>query len=488
MSLRRFVSVLLLAAVAVWLPSPVSAQESVLGEDAEKPIKIGAEVFGGYSGYRIGGTIDGVQVPDFKSGWAGQFILNFGRWAGLVGDVSGHYAQSSSAYDLTFGPRLQLPVGHFRPFVEARAGGQHLSPKGFPSGNKPAYIFGGGVDIKISSAFSIRPIDLSYIYTSYSVLPTSLRPKYSFNGFIAQAGLVYTLKRSPSEGEVLASCTVEPSIVDPGVPVKIGVTPKGFLPKRKLRYLYATSGGTISGSTPTESIDTTGIGPGAYTITAKVVDDGRGKHQQTASCRAQFSINTPPTPPPTVAVEQPKPTSSPVPAKQHDDAPATAEAVHTPLKVNAPEPSRFGIIEFNRNAKRPSRVDNEAKAQLDRYADALAARPDVGAVLVGRAAAKGGNVSKHVLSVASRRAMNTKDYMVKEKGIDSGRIEPRAGRGDGQITELWILPAATIFPAEGTSVVVEEDRTKTVPPIALTARSAHKKAHKRTHKRHKTVR
>jgi outer membrane protein OmpA-like peptidoglycan-associated protein len=482
------VSVLLLAAVAVWLPSPVFAQESLLGEDAEKPIKIGAEVFGGYSGYRIGGTIDGVQVPDFKSGWAGQFILNFGHWAGLVGDVSGHYAQSSSAYDLTFGPRLQLPLGHFRPFVEARTGGQHLSPKGFPSGNKPAYIFGGGVDIKVSSAFSIRPIDLSYIYTSYSVLPTSLRPKYSFNGFMAQAGLVYTLKRSPSEGEVLASCTAEPSVVDPGVQVKVGVTPKGFLPKRRLRYSYATSGGTISGSTATESIDTTGVGPGAYTITTKVVDDGRGKHQQTASCRAQFSVSAPPTPPPVVAVEQPTATPSPVPAKQPDDAPATAESVHTPLKINAPEPSRFGIIEFNRNAKRPTRVDNEAKAELDRYADALAARPDVGAVLVGRAGANGGSVSKHVLSVASRRAINTKDYMVKEKGIDSGRIEPRAGRGDGQITELWILPPAATFTALGTSVVMDEDKASTVPPVALTARNAHNKLRKKAHKKHKTVR
>jgi hypothetical protein len=482
------VSVLLLSAIAVCAPSSVCAQESALAldEETQKPIKIGAEVFGGYSGYRPGGSIEGVRVADFKAGWDGQFTLTLDRWAGVVADVSGHYAASSSAYNLTFGPRVQLPLGHFKPFAEALTGGQHLSPKGFPSGNKAAYIFGGGLDVKVNSAFSIRPFELSYVSTRYSVLPTSLQPKYSFSGFMAQAGLVYNLRLSSSKG-VLASCTAEPSAVDAGGKVKIGVTPKGFPPKRRLSYSYATTGGIVSGSSAgksittlidASSIDTTGVWPGSYTVTAKVVDDGKGRHQQTASCRVQFSVNAKQTPQP-VADEQPQPVVveqlPPVAAGQPGDAWAATDKAQTPLKVSTPQPSKFGTIEFKHDSRRPTRVDNEAKGELDRYADALAMMPDVTGVVVARAEAKDCKENKNVLNVASQRAANIKEYVAKEKGIDPGRIETRAGSGDGRITELWILPAAGTFAAEGTQAV---DGNK--------ARAAvHEHAHK---KRHKTVR
>ena len=169
-------------------------------------------------------------------------------------------------------------------------GVQHFSPKGFPSQNTPTYIFGAGVDVKINSRFSVRPLQFSYVYTSYSALSTG-QTQNNFNGIRVQSGLIYKLGLASPEGEVIAACSAEPSAVDAGGGVKIDVTPKGFLPKRILRYSYAATGGVVAGSTMSESVDTTGLEPGTYTVSAKVVDNGRGKHQQTASCQAVFSVN-----------------------------------------------------------------------------------------------------------------------------------------------------------------------------------------------------
>jgi hypothetical protein len=42
----------------------------------------------------------------------------------------------------------------------------------------------------------------------------------------------------------------------------------------------------------------------------------------------------------------------------------------------------FGSFKFGRDMKRPTRLNNEAKRELDRYADALAADPTANSVVV----------------------------------------------------------------------------------------------------------
>jgi hypothetical protein len=170
-----------------------------------------------------------------------------------------------------------------------------------------------------------------------------------------------------------------------------------------------------------------------------------------------------------------------------DDRNLTASA-STAVTVSAPPPppppaaKDFGSIEFKRDVKRPTRVDNEAKGELDRYADALAAAPDDKGVVVGYATAKEDTPKKGMkksADFAARRAVNTKDYVTKEKGIDPTRIEPRTGTGDDQKAELWIVPPGATFPAEGTTVV-NEAKVKPVPRTALHPKKAahHKKAPK----------
>jgi len=503
----------------------------VLAQNSGEPK---AEVFGGYSWYRSGGTVYTVKVPDFTDGWAGQLIVNTGSWTAIVMDVNGHYNSFGNAHDFAIGPRFQMTLGHFRPFVEAMAGVQHLSPKSYPSQNDPTYIFGAGLDVKLTSRISVRPIQFSYVSTTYSTVG-SQKSNY-FSGTRVQAGLVYSLWVPSEGGTVAAVCSAEPEALDSGAAVKIGVKTTGFLPKRKLSYSYEATGGKIGpsatiGAMGTTFVDTTGVEPGSYTVSAKVVDNGRGKHRQTANCATKFSVNVkhPPVLSASANAAKVKPGDSvtiTTSGKSEDNRPLSygctasggqlsgngptytldtsgvatgkitvsctatddrnlsassstsveVEAAAAPVAASEPpQAAKFGAVEFKHDLRRPTRVDNEAKGELDRYADALAAAPDANGVVVGYGTGK-----EKGADIAAQRAVNIKDYLNKGKGVDPARIQPRTGGGDEQEAELWIVPAGGRFAAEGTTVV-DEGKVKAVPRVALKARrKGHRRGHKRT--------
>src|ERR1700687_5273396 len=169
MSLRRFLSILAVSAVALSAPSLLSAQS----QDAPK-----VEVFGGYSWYHPGGTLDpvvingslvpGGNVPDFKKGWGGQFTYNLNHWAGIALDTTGHYNDFGNAHSLAFGPQFKWRSEHFTPFAEAFVGVQHLSPKLFPDHNGATIIAGGGLEYPITRRFTLRPAQVDYLYAYYN--------------------------------------------------------------------------------------------------------------------------------------------------------------------------------------------------------------------------------------------------------------------------------------------------------------------------------
>jgi len=82
-------------------------------------------------------------------------------------------------------------------------------------------------------------------------------------------------------------------------------------------------------------------------------------------------------------------------------------------------------------------VDNEAKACLDEVALDLQRLPDAKAVLVGSSNAKEKedtakeakralkNKNVKVVDMAAQRAVNAKEYLVTDKGIDASRIKRR---------------------------------------------------------------
>ncbi len=114
-------------------------------------------------------------------------------------------------------------------------------------------------------------------------------------------------------------------------------------------------------------------------------------------------------------------------------------------------------------------MDNEAKACLDEVALEAQRQSDSKLVVVGHSNAKEkaktekqqAYAAKHkkakVEDSAAQRAVNSKDYLVKEKGIDASRISVATSTTDGQTVEDYLVPAGASFSADvqGTTPVDE---------------------------------
>ena len=122
-------------------------------------------------------------------------------------------------------------------------------------------------------------------------------------------------------------------------------------------------------------------------------------------------------------------------------------------------------------------MDNEAKACLDQVALSLQNQADSKAVVVGESNAKEKAAlekeqklqskrrhPKPVVDPAAERAVNTKDYLVTEKGIDASRISVATSASDGQKVEDYLVPAGANFGSDvqGTTPV---DETTVKPQV-----------------------
>jgi hypothetical protein len=221
------------------------------------------------------------------------------------------------------------------------------------------------------------------------------------------------------------ACAANPNIVTPGQTVTI--TAQGYsASNRPLTYSFKTSGGTATGAGNSATLSTAGLASGPVTVLCNVVDDlGRA-----AQSSASFTVSAP-TPPP--------------------------QAVHT-------EP--LCDITFDRDRARPTRVDNEAKACLDSVALSLQQAPEAQLVIVGDAAPSepGGNM------VAAQRAVNTKDYLVTEKGIDPARVEVRTGGTGRKAVQNFLVPSGADFASDYSGSIAVSTAIRPQARIPLTTR------------------
>jgi hypothetical protein len=312
-----------------------------------------------------------------------------------------------------------------------------------------------------------------------------------------------------------AVCTTDPLVTYAGATISVHVTPAGFLPQRNLTYTYLSTNGEVTGDgASTGTVNTTGLQPGNYNVSSLVSDDHKPKRTLVATCQASFTIREPPKYPPQMRVRaQPQAVSSGAPVTvtaegfSRDNRPlsfsclanrgalagsstryvldttglvsgivnidctvqddrALSGFATTAVTVTLPPPPpatrKYGDgLDFSADKKRPSRIDNAAKAMLDRYADALAADPDATAVVVGydNAAERASNRHRKALppQVAALRAVNARAYLVEDKGIDAGRIEIRTGIEDAQKAILWIIPAGATFEMSNTFSIDESN-------------------------------
>src|SRR5208282_1296583 len=90
--------------------------------------------------------------------------------------------------------------------------------------------------------------------------------------------------------------------------------------------------------------------------------------------------------------------------------------VEAPPPPPAPKTKTLCSISFDKDKKRPARVDNEAKACLDDIALTLQSKSDATVAVVGSSTAAEKTPPKHLKKgatpedFAAQRAVNTKDY------------------------------------------------------------------------------
>jgi outer membrane protein OmpA-like peptidoglycan-associated protein len=127
-------------------------------------------------------------------------------------------------------------------------------------------------------------------------------------------------------------------------------------------------------------------------------------------------------------------------------------------------------ISFDRDKRRPARVDNEGKACLDDLALSLQRSTDSKLYIVGNATGKEKEMPKgkhhaKMADLAAERAVNTKAYLVTEKGIDASRIVVGTGTDDAKSVTDTLVPAGATAPS---ITPVDESAVKAVPrtPVA----------------------
>jgi len=252
---------------------------------------------------------------------------------------------------------------------------------------------------------------------SYTATATATDPKTKKNNQ-ATCTANFTVKEPPKNPPTM-SCTANPTSLQAGGTSTITCDCKSPDNVQVSVANWTATGGTVSGSGNTATLNTTGASAGPITVTATCTDT-RGLN---ASSTAQVNVEVPPPPPP--------------------QASKLSECAY-PNKV------------------KPWRVDNTCKAVLDDVAQALKNQADAKLVAVGFADDAEATKRKNL---AAERAVNAKAYLSggeAKQGIDPGRIEVRTGSGGGQKAEFWIVPAGASFTGEGTQLV-DENQVKAVP-------------------------
>jgi len=413
------------------------------------------------------------------------------------------------------GPRISFrQFGRLTPFVQVLFGGVHanqvaLSDCTFsctflPAQNTFAWTGGGGLDFKFHRHFAFRIIQAEYLMTRFTDFNTG--NSGTQNDVRLSSGIVFRFGGRaapplPPPAPLAYSCSVKPTAVFPGAPIAASGTAVNLNPAKAPVYTWQVDGGTVTGTTDVATIDTTGAGVASYTLKGHVSQGDQPS--ENADCTAPYAVKAyePPTvsctanpvavtsgDPSTITAVGVSPQNRPltysysttsgtisgtgttaslstmgasvgavgVTCTVVDDKGQTASAqtsvmVAAPVAAPAPRTSDLCSIHFERDLARPARVDNEAKACLDEIALSMNNNPDAKLALVGNASTEEKAGSK----LAAERAVNTKAYLVKEKGIDASRISVYTRSQDGKAVSSTLIPAGATLDSSGDTAVDE---------------------------------
>ena len=386
----------------------------------------------------------------------------------------------------------------------------------------PSLAAGGGMDYDLpffNHAFGIRLFQADYLYIHedygpYAGIPTPgiLGGRANISSAQLSSGILMHFGHIVPPPPVTYSCVVSPTSAYAGDAITVTGTATNLNPKKTATYAWTSDGGKVSGTSNVATVDTTGLNPGNYNVKGTVTESQ--KVGRFADCTVPFAINplpalaltcsaSPSTVAPggsstitsvvsdsygkpvnytysysstsgsvsgsgttaTLSTTGAAPGTITVTCNVSDDKGRNATAT-TSVTINAPVASRpapttsnLCSITFDRDKKRPARVDNEAKACLDDIALNLQRDSSAKLVAVGNSAA-----TKNGSRLAAERAVNEKAYLVSEKGIDASRITVYTGTDSANSVQNTLVPAGATAPSTGT--VVNEGSIKAQPRTA----------------------
>jgi outer membrane protein OmpA-like peptidoglycan-associated protein len=353
-----------------------------------------------------------------------------------------------------------------------------------------------------NTTFGARdPVDSVMGFRLYALKNLALDVAYRYNlnltnhedrnGFVVKVAFARWPEKPLPPDNVTASCSAEKSSVMEGSNESVAATATATDANgRPLNYTWSASGGNIFGTGPYVRWDSTGLGAGNYSLTARV-DNGAGN---TASCSTSIAVRPKPAPvAPTMscaansstvnAGERPTITAvvndasgTPITyawqanagqiigngaSVQFDTsglAPGTYTVTgraengdhsacdcSTTVTVQAPPPapaaSKISECSFALNS---ARADNVCKRVLDDVAVRLQNDPKAKIVFVGYADAKERGRQK----LAAQRADSAKKYLTEKKTVDASRVDARtdtsAGK-EGRSVEIILVPEGGTF-------------------------------------------
>jgi outer membrane protein OmpA-like peptidoglycan-associated protein len=453
----------------------------------------------------------------------------FNRYVGVQAEGDFHNMSNEDTpgnYDFSGGSGgliLRYPTSDITPFIHGLVGAESVGSYDYANKWGVVLTAGGGVDYNTPLfnhhlAIRLFQVDYQYTHENYGV---GVRG----NANIARlsAGVVYHIGQIAPPPPITLACSASPVSVFPGDPVAVTATAGGLDPKDNVIYSFAGTG--VTGTGATASVATAALAPGSYTVKCGVKEGKPGKEGlkpwQTADATTTFTVKA--FEPPTIGCSSSPSTIKPgetstitatgmspqnrpltysysaaagtisgsgttavfsstgaptgptgITCKVSDDKGQVATAdtsvtITAPYVPPTPHAQALCPVTFDKDKKRPARVDNEAKACLDEVALSLQKQSDAKAVVVGTsdakektAMAKQEKAAKHnkhvkVVDLAAERAVNTKDYLVTEKGIDASRVSVATEPTDGQKVEDYLVPAGASFSSDvaGTTPVDE---------------------------------
>jgi hypothetical protein len=505
----------------------------------------GAPITANYNAVNLGGLFSGAYYFNRYIGVQGEFGVH--EWGTeVVGSNIGTHGNDDGFMTIAGGLIARYPNGNITPFVHGLVGTAMVSgPYHQPNKFGPALTLGGGMDYEtpfLNHHLAIRLFQADYEYMHANWGSGYYGGRANINAARLSAGIVFHVGSITPPPPVTLACSAAPESVFPGEPVTVTATAGSLDPK--MNAIYSWSGTGASGNGTTTSIATTSLDPGSYSVKGNVKEGKSGKEGlkpgQTADCSASFTVKA--FEPPTISCS-----ANPTTIKPGESATVTSTAMspqnrpltysysttggtvtgtgttaeyasagaptgvvgitcnvaddkgHTatsntsltivaPVIPPAPKTQALCSISFATDTKRPTRVDNEAKACLDQVALDLQQQADAKAVVVGGQNAKEQDITAKQQKVALRhkkakvvvfnaqRAVNAKDYLVTEKGIDASRVSVMTGTAEGQTVEDYLVPAGATFAndVQGTTPV-DESTVKAEVRKALAERHPAKK-------------